>query len=89
MRKHAQTRRVRIVLCRRRDKAHLEVRDHGHGFDPEAASNESRSGEKVGLAEVRERVALLDGELKVTSKPGIGTSLVAEVPLPAAQEETV
>jgi signal transduction histidine kinase len=30
---------------------------------------------------MRERVALLGGELKITSRPGAGTSLVVEVPL--------
>jgi signal transduction histidine kinase len=30
---------------------------------------------------MRERVALLGGELEIRSKPGAGTSVVAEVPL--------
>ncbi len=37
---------------------------------------------------MRERVALLGGELEIRSKPGAGISLVAEVPLPASDEET-
>jgi signal transduction histidine kinase len=40
----------------------------------------------MGLSSMRERVALLGGELEIRSKPGTGTSLVAEVPLPATFE---
>ncbi len=36
----------------------------------------------MSLISMRERVAMLGGELKITSRPGAGTSLVAEVPLP-------
>jgi signal transduction histidine kinase len=80
---HAQTRRVRIVLQHQEDEVYLEVRDYGRGFDLDAIGAESEPGERVGLAEMRERVALLGGELKIHSKLGAGTSLVAEVPLPA------
>jgi PAS domain S-box-containing protein len=79
--KHAQTRRVRIALQHRGDDVYLEVRDYGCGFDPDATRTESGPGERVGLAEMRERIALLGGELKIHTKPGAGTTLVAEVPL--------
>ena len=35
---------------------------------------------------MKERVALLGGDLEIRSKPGEGTSVVAEVPLPAVTE---
>ncbi len=41
----------------------------------------------MSLISMRERVAMLGGELKIMSKPGAGTSLVAEVPLPEAEED--
>jgi PAS domain S-box-containing protein len=83
VRKHAQTRRVQIELGLQGDEIRLEVRDYGCGFDTGRASAGSRPGEGVSLTEMRERVTLLGGELKIDSKPGTGTSLVAEVPLPA------
>ena len=52
------------------------VEDDGHGFD---AEDELRGG--IGLAGMRERLALLDGRLTIESTRGAGTSLVAEVPL--------
>jgi signal transduction histidine kinase len=37
--------------------------------------------EGIGLLGMRERLALLDGRLEVESRPGAGTTVVAEVPL--------
>jgi signal transduction histidine kinase len=36
---------------------------------------------------MRERMALLGGELEIHCDPGLGTSVVARVPLPAATED--
>ena len=82
-RKHARTSRARVALGRRgRSGVFLEVRDEGRGFEEGARSGDTRlPGEKVGLSVMRERLALLGGELKVRTEPGAGTSVVAEVPL--------
>jgi signal transduction histidine kinase len=64
----------------------LEVRDWGRGFDPAQATVGGGPGERVGLSSMRERVGLLGGDLEILSKPGEGTSVVAEVPL--AETET-
>ncbi len=85
VRKHARTTKTRTRLARRGRKVLLEVRDEGRGFDPSSASREGSPGERVGLSSMRERVAMLGGELKITSRPGAGTSLVVEVPLPEAE----
>ena len=74
--KHAGARRVSILLVRRPGVVSAIVEDDGHGFTED---EESRGG--IGLAGMRERVALLDGRLMVESGQGTGTSLVAEVPL--------
>ena len=74
--KHAGAHRVSILLVRRATTATALVEDDGHGFDDE---DELRGG--MGLAGMRERIALLDGRLTIESTRGSGTSLVAEVPL--------
>ena len=74
--KHAGARRVSVLLVRRAGAATALVEDDGHGFD---AEDELRGG--IGLAGMRERLALLDGRLTIESTRGAGTSLVAEVPL--------
>jgi signal transduction histidine kinase len=58
--------------------ATLDVDDDGDGFDVQRAE-ERRPG--MGLFSMRERVALVNGQLVVTSAPGRGTRVVATVPL--------
>ena len=89
VRKHARTDRVSVTLGRRPDGTHvrLEVRDWGRGFDPTRVTSRGGPGERVGLSSMRERIALLGGGLEIRSEPGGGTSVVAEVPLPAKRGE--
>jgi signal transduction histidine kinase len=75
--KHAGAHRVSVLLVLRGGTAAALVEDDGHGFGDE---DELRGG--IGLAGMRERLALLDGRLTIESARGSGTSLVAEVPLP-------
>jgi len=81
--KHAQTRKMRIELRRREGEVYLEVRDYGRGFDLDARSSGSGLlGNTVGIARMREWALLLGGQLKIHTKLGAGTSVVAKVPLP-------
>lgn len=57
----------------------LSVRDDGCGFDPNAGRAAHGAG-GLGLAYMRERIELLDGCLTITSAPGAGCTLLAEVP---------
>jgi signal transduction histidine kinase len=75
--KHARAKNVSIVLARRGGLATAIVEDDGRGFDPDAA----REAEGIGLAGMRERMALVGGRLELESAPGAGTTLVAEAPL--------
>jgi signal transduction histidine kinase len=74
--KHAGARRVSVLLVRRDSSAAAVIEDDGHGFTP---GDEERGG--IGLAGMRERVALLDGRLTVEAERGVGTTIAAEVPL--------
>ena len=51
------------------------VHDDGHGFDPASPDD------GFGLTGMRERVALLRGELEITSSPD-GTTIAAAIPTP-------
>jgi signal transduction histidine kinase len=77
----ASTQGGRVRVCARRadDRLELEVSDDGPGFAAEAA--ESRSG--VGLANTRERLALLHGDaatLECANAPGGGGSVRIRLP---------
>ena len=59
---------------------HVEIADHGRGFDATAALARNDS---LGLAGLAERVRLAGGKLEIVSQSGIGTRLHAEFPLAA------
>jgi PAS domain S-box-containing protein len=85
-RKHAKTKRVHVVLERLDGIVRLEVTDWGSGFDPGKVGEAHGPGERVGLSSMRERVGLLGGELEIRSVQGLGTSVVAEIPLPGGAD---
>jgi PAS domain S-box-containing protein len=85
-RKHASTTRARLALERQESKIRLEVQDWGCGFEPLAVLHEASLSEHVGLREMQERVELVGGHLMISSRPGDGTLVVAEVPLLASNE---
>lgn len=80
-RRHAVPTRVEIRFKRDLETASVEIVDDGRGFDPETASGE-RAG--IGLFTMRERVALVDGDFQIHSRPGSGTFVRASIPLQPA-----
>jgi two-component system, NarL family, sensor histidine kinase DevS len=74
--KHSGARTVSVLLVRRDSAVAAVIEDDGYGFAP---GDEERGG--IGLAGMRERVALLDGRLTIEAKQGAGTTIAAEVPL--------
>jgi signal transduction histidine kinase len=73
--KHADARRVSVLLQRKGSSVVAVVEDDGRGFEPRAVRADA-----LGLVGMRERVALAGGRLQVEAAPGSGTTLVAEVP---------
>ncbi len=53
----------------------FEVRDDGRGFDPHA------SGGGAGLANMRDRVGALGGQLRLDAAAGRGAAVIGGVPL--------
>lgn len=73
--RHAQPRHIGVRLTGSNARLHIAVDDDGCGFDPEAR----RPG--LGLSGMAERMALLDGRFALSSRPGGGTRVSADVPL--------
>lgn len=74
-RKHARARSVAVTVTPIVDgRVRLEVADDGIGFDAATAPD------GFGLSGMNERLALVGGTLRVTSAPGAGTVIVAELP---------
>jgi signal transduction histidine kinase len=63
------------------DEVHLTVGDAGSGFDVQAA----KRGSGIGLTSMHERVRLVNGEIRVESKPMQGTTIQVRVPLKPAE----
>ncbi len=63
----------------------LEVADHGRGFlpPPLTGPEATERHEHIGLRGMRERAALVNGELYVDSRPGQGTRVRVEIPVDA------
>jgi signal transduction histidine kinase len=75
--KHAHARRVLVALAQPDGQLAVEVRDDGCGFDQATVHG-------LGLASLADRMAIVDGDLRIDSGPGRGTTLRAEVPLTTA-----
>jgi signal transduction histidine kinase len=75
--KHADANTVRITFASQERSVLLAVEDDGRGF---FQAREAHAG--FGLTGMRERVASVNGALDIDSKPGAGTRLAVEIPLP-------
>jgi signal transduction histidine kinase len=74
--KHAQAKRVSIVLTRRDGSVSALIEDDGRGFGTDETQENG-----LGLLGMRERIALVGGRLSVESSAGSGTTLSIEVPI--------
>jgi signal transduction histidine kinase len=82
--KHAGAHRVTIrIVDPGEDNGDLlvELADDGSGFDLD------QTGDGFGLLGMRERVALVHGQLEVHSQPGDGTRLTARIPVRRRQSD--
>ncbi len=73
--RHARARNIWLTLHQHADDLLMQIRDNGQGFDP------TRIHEGMGLANMRERVRSIGGNIEIESNGGHGTTLIARVPL--------
>jgi two-component system, NarL family, sensor kinase len=78
---HSEATRVSISLGAHDGRARLVIDDDGRGFTPAELAARRQDGH-VGLALVEELAAHAGGSLAIDSRPGSGTRLTLEVPLP-------
>jgi signal transduction histidine kinase len=84
--RHARARRVNVRLRVRDGALRLVIRDDGGGFDADAILRRGRRGEGLGLLGMRERAALLGGQVMIRSAPGRGTEVRLLIPLEQAAQ---
>jgi len=82
-RKHAQATRVSIRLSVENDLFVARVDDNGRGFDLQAVEQTYGSRGSLGMINLKERAALIEGNLTIESVPGEGTHIILVVPIVA------
>jgi PAS domain S-box-containing protein len=80
--RHAKATRVEVVLQKQQDRLVLLIHDNGRGFDLVDTS----LSKSLGLLGMRERAAVLGGQVDISSTPGKGTTVAAWIPLSSPEE---
>jgi len=80
IRHHAQANRATIKMVRAYPNIILRIEDDGKGFDVEKRMAKMVKEKRMGLWSMEERARLLGGYMKIDSKPGEGTRILAKIP---------
>ena len=75
--KYSGQKHFEVHLRGKADEIELEVSDRGAGFDVTSMKN----GKGLGLISMTERILALNGRITIDSKPSVGTTVRAWVPL--------
>jgi len=73
--------RVAVELRAREGILALTIHDNGIGIDLARALNDAFAGESIGLLGIKERAALLGGDVEFLTAPGKGTQVQVRLPL--------
>ena len=77
--KHARAQKVDVLVHRRTGEISLVIEDDGIGFEHGNGSRAVSGG--LGLTGMRERAALLGGDLEIESRKGKGTTILVRMPI--------
>ena len=80
--RHAGVHTVRVLVAWEDDTIVLRVTDAGRGFTPGPRAAGDLAG--YGLENMRQRVEQMHGLFHVTTAPGAGTEVMAQIPVPNA-----
>jgi two-component system sensor histidine kinase UhpB len=75
--RHARATTVSVSLKEKDTNLELRVRDNGRGITKEQISDPK----SFGLIGIRERVHPWEGQVKISSRPGKGTTVVVRMPI--------
>ncbi len=79
--RHANTDYATVWLLADAQRLMLRIDDAGCGFDSEVAERTLRTQTTGGLSGMQERMQLIGGLLTIESAQGVGTRIIAELPL--------
>ncbi|UOQ73855.1 PAS domain S-box protein [Hymenobacter cellulosilyticus] len=76
--KHARTTEATLHVAHEDGQVYLSMEDNGVGFTPTTTTELPKT---LGLATIRNRVALFGGTMQLTSRPGWGTIVTVTLPV--------
>ncbi len=79
--RHAGARNASVALEFQKKAMKVQVKDDGKGFDVEEAITSKERPRGLGLLGMRERIELVNGTLRIVSRPGAGTQIDIRIPL--------
>lgn len=79
--RHSHAKNACISLGVQENEVYLQIKDDGHGFEPNVLRNEAIEMQHWGLIGIQERVELVGGKMSISSDPAHGTILLVKVPL--------
>jgi signal transduction histidine kinase len=83
--KHAKVDQAELTLRTEGDRLIMQISDRGAGFGvAQAMARPAATG--FGLASMRQRIAMIGGEIRIDSAPGRGTTIRIEVPASAMRQ---
>jgi len=86
--KHSKATHVTIEIVQEEREIHMMVKDNGNGFDVKETFEANNNGASIGLFGMKERVALLNGSLKIHSEINKGSELEILVPFQTNKESS-
>ena len=81
-RKHAKASLVTVSLVCTEQLMTITIADDGGGFDVKKARTQAPRRGNIGLMSMRERAAMLRGNVEIRSDPGRGAMIIASIPIP-------
>lgn len=83
--RHGEASRIRVEMDVKRNSFELRIQDNGCGFASAILSDIQENRDPLRLWTIRERLTLLSGTLRIESRPGKGTLVVCQIPLPTTE----
>lgn len=77
--RHAKAGRVDISIQKLPAGIRMKIKDDGKSFPVEKVLN-ARGGKRLGLLGMRERLEMVGGHFEISSAPGNGTTITAQIP---------
>ncbi len=78
--RHSEASVVNVALLKNGKTVCLEIADNGKAFDVDRLASRNWNN-RLGMIGMHERVEMVGGRFSITSSPGLGTTIRAEVPL--------